>query len=145
MRAKESLVDVGFKALNVFHRSVISLSRGRIGRSAFGMPVVELRTMGRVSGRTRSVILTAPIIDEGRVVLVASKGGDDRDPEWYRNILVHPDVELVIAGERHRMRARNATKEERDELWPRVVSVYRHYNTYQRRAHREIPVVICEP
>ncbi|MFY9783129.1 MAG: nitroreductase/quinone reductase family protein, partial [Acidimicrobiales bacterium] len=120
MRAKESLVDVGFKALNVFHRSVISLSRGRIGRSAFGMPVVELRTMGRVSGRTRSVILTAPIIDEGRVVLVASKGGDDRDPEWYRNILVHPDVELVIAGERHRMRARNATKEERDELWPRV-------------------------
>jgi deazaflavin-dependent oxidoreductase (nitroreductase family) len=145
VRVKHSLIDVGFKGLNAFHRTVITLSGGRIGRSAFGMPVVELRTVGRVSGLTRSAILTAPIVDEARIVLVASKGGDDRDPEWYRNVLAHPDVELVLAGKRRDVRARSASKQERDELWPRVVSVYRHYNTYQRHAHREIPLVICEP
>jgi deazaflavin-dependent oxidoreductase (nitroreductase family) len=142
---KQAITDVGFRALNVFHRSVTTLSGGRLGRSAFGMPVVELHAIGRVSGLERTTILTAPIVENGRVVLVASKGGDDRDPQWYRNLLAHPDVELDIAGERRRVRARPATKEESDELWPRVVSVYRPYASYRRRAKRDIPLVICEP
>ena len=49
-------------------------------------------------------MLTAPVIDGDRVVLVASKGGDDRDPDWYRNLLVHPDIELTIAGKHQPMR-----------------------------------------
>jgi deazaflavin-dependent oxidoreductase (nitroreductase family) len=142
---KQALTDFGFKALNLFHRSVITLSGGRLGRSAFGMPVVELHAIGRVSGLARTTVLTAPIMESGRIVLVASKGGDDRDPEWYRNLLAHPDVELDIGGERRPVRARPATKEESDELWPRVVSVYRRYASYRRRAMRDIPLVICEP
>jgi deazaflavin-dependent oxidoreductase (nitroreductase family) len=135
---------VGFKALNAFHRGVLTLSGGRIGRSAFGMPVVELHAIGRVSGLARTTILTAPILDATRVVLVASKGGDDRDPEWYRNILANPDVNLEVAGVRRPYRARPATSQERDDLWPRVLAVYRYYGNYQRRAHRVIPLVICE-
>jgi deazaflavin-dependent oxidoreductase (nitroreductase family) len=127
------------------HLTILHLSGGRVLGSAFGMPVVELRTTGRRSGRTRSTMLTAPVVDGDRIVLVASKGGDDRDPDWYRNLSAHPEIELTMAGRRRPMRARPATIEERSELWPRIVAAYKGYGGYQRRTEREIPVVICEP
>jgi deazaflavin-dependent oxidoreductase (nitroreductase family) len=78
-------------------------------------------------------------------VLVASKGGDDRNPDWYRNLTARPEVELTMDGRHRPMRARTATAEERDELWPRVVAAYKGYAAYQRRTDRDIPLVICEP
>jgi deazaflavin-dependent oxidoreductase (nitroreductase family) len=145
MRPSQSLTDIGFKALNRVHRTIVHASGGRVGGSAFGMLAVELHTIGRKSGLCRSTMLTAPVVDGDQIVLVASKGGDDRDPEWYRNIVAHPDIELTIAGERKPMRARIATPEERAELWPRVVMAYRPYDGYRRRAKRDIPLVVCEP
>jgi deazaflavin-dependent oxidoreductase (nitroreductase family) len=109
------------------------------------MPVVELHTIGRRTGRRRSTMLTAPILDGDRVVLVASKGGDDRHPEWYLNLVAHPDVEVTVAGATRRMRARTAAADERGELWAQIVAAYRGYETYRRRTGREIPVVVCEP
>jgi deazaflavin-dependent oxidoreductase (nitroreductase family) len=140
-----SLKDFGYRALNVTHRSMAHASRGRIGGSAFGMPAVELFTVGRTSGRTHSTMLTAPVVDGTAVVLVASKGGDDRDPDWYRNITVHPDVEIVMRGARRRMSARTATPEEKEKLSPRIEASYRPYGSYRRRATRDIPIVICVP
>jgi deazaflavin-dependent oxidoreductase (nitroreductase family) len=109
------------------------------------MPIVELLTVGRRSGLIRSTMLTVPIVEDGRYVLVASKGGDDRDPDWYRNILTTVDVELIVTGERRPMRARVATQAETVALWPRVVSTYGPYDGYRRRARRDVPLVICEP
>ena len=88
------------------------------------MPVAELHTVGRKSGQPRSTMLTAPVIEADRVVLVASKGGDDRDPDWYRNLIAHPDIELTMAGRCRPMRARRASPQEKAELWPRVVAAY---------------------
>jgi deazaflavin-dependent oxidoreductase (nitroreductase family) len=139
-----SIKDFGFRALNVTHRSIVHASRGRIGGSAFGMPAVELFTVGRTSGRIHSTMLTAPVVDGTTVVLVASKGGDDRDPDWYRNITAHPDVDLVMHGVRQSMTARSATPEEKLELWPRIEASYKPYASYRRRTTRDIPIVICE-
>ena len=139
------VVDAGFRLLNRVHRSVVTATRGRVGAAAFGMPVVELRTVGRVSGRTRSTMLTVPVVDGERLVLVASKGGDDRDPDWYRNLVARGDVTIVRAGASTHMRARVATPDEAATLWPRIEASYRPYAGYRRRAHREIPLVICEP
>jgi len=144
MNLARELADLGFKAMNRIHRTVLQLSGGRLLGAAFGMPTVELRTVGRRSGVVRSTMLTAPIIDDERVVLVASKGGDDRDPDWYRNLTANPDVEATIGGERRLLRARTATDEEKRELWPRIVAAYKGYAAYQRRTDRDIPVVICE-
>jgi len=127
------------------HRAVVHLSGGQLLGSAFGMPVVELHTVGRKSGLPRSTMLTAPVIDGDRVVLVASKGGDDRDPDWYRNLMAHPEVELTMAGRRRPMLARRVSAAEKAELWPRVVAAYRGYGTYQGRTERDIPLVILEP
>jgi deazaflavin-dependent oxidoreductase (nitroreductase family) len=145
MSLQQSLADVGFKALNGAHQTIVHLTSGRVGGSALGMPVVELHTVGRKSGRPRSTMLTAPILDGDRVVLVASKGGDDRDPDWYRNLVANPEIELTMAGRRRPMRARRASPDEKAELWPRVVAAYKPYGGYQRRTERDIPLVICEP
>jgi deazaflavin-dependent oxidoreductase (nitroreductase family) len=145
MSLPRSLTDFGFKVANQAHRAVLGLSAGRVGGTVAGMPAVELRTTGRTSGRLRRTMLTAPIADEGRVVLVASKGGADQDPDWYRNLVANPEVEVLIAGRRRLMRARTASPQERAELWPRVLAANPGYGGYQRRTQREIPLIICEP
>lgn len=145
MNARHLAADLGLKAMNRTHQFVLRLSGGRLLTSAFGMPAVELHSIGRKSGESRSTMLTAPIADQERVVLVASKGGDDRNPDWYLNVTAHPEIELTIGGARHSMRARTATPEEKAELWPRIVAAYKGYGGYQRRTRRDIPVVICEP
>jgi deazaflavin-dependent oxidoreductase (nitroreductase family) len=145
MSLQQSLADIGFKAMSQAHRAIVRLSNGRVLGSAFGMPAVELHTVGRKSGQPRSTMLTAPVIDGDRVVLVASKGGDDRDPDWYRNLVAHPEIELTMAGQRLPMLARRASAAENAELWPRVVAAYSGYGGYQRRTERDMPLVICEP
>jgi len=145
VRVPRSVIDGGFKSLNLVHRTVLRVTGQRLGTSAFGMPMVELHTTGRKSGLERTVVLASPATRGSSLVLVASKGGDDRNPEWFENLVVHPDVEMTVDGMRRPMRARVATAEEASELWPEVIAHYRHYASYRRRAQREIPLVLCDP
>lgn len=142
---RDRLVDVGFKIMNGVHHGVLAVTGGRYPRKLLGMAAVELTTIGRKSGQPRKTMLTSPISDDSRVVLVASKGGDDRDPQWYRNLSANPDVEVTIDGSTRKMRARTATADEKAALWPDIVAAYKGYDGYQKRAGREIPVIVCEP
>ena len=56
-----------------------------------------------------------------------------------------PDVTVQISGDRTPMLARTADPPERAELWPRLVELYRDYDSYQSWTDREIPVVILDP
>ncbi|WP_217424022.1 nitroreductase/quinone reductase family protein [Agromyces sp. Marseille-P2726] len=134
-----------FRALPRMHAGILRLTRWRVGARAVGMPMVLLQTTGRRSGLPRRVVLSAPVVDGDRFVLVASRGGDDRNPAWYGNLVGEPSVELTVDGVTRRMTARTADSEERAELWPRVVDAYGGYAGYQRRTRRQIPLVICEP
>jgi deazaflavin-dependent oxidoreductase (nitroreductase family) len=147
MNLRESLADAGLKTMNATHRAILRVSGGRVLSSAFGMPAVQLQVIGRKSGLPRTTILTAPIVDDERVVLVASKGGDDRDPEWFRNLVANPDVEVTFLhdGQKRLLRARVASAGEKAEMWPTIVTAYKGYAGYQKRTLRDIPVVICEP
>ena len=141
MRPKDAFYKVG----TGIHRAVFNISKGRIFGKAFGMPIVELVTTGRRSGKERSTMLSVPIVDGDRLVLVASFGGDDRHPTWYLNLQANPEVRATIAGATRTMIARIATEEERDELWPQITSVFEGYARYQKRTERQIPVVILDP
>jgi deazaflavin-dependent oxidoreductase (nitroreductase family) len=121
------------------------MSAGRIGRRAFGMEMIELVTVGRRSGRPHTTMLSVPVIEGDALVLVASKGGDDRDPDWFKNLVATPRIEVTWRGERHAMLARLATLDESVRLWPKVVATYPSYDSYRRRAARVIPLVICTP
>jgi deazaflavin-dependent oxidoreductase (nitroreductase family) len=145
MTRRGRFADFLFRGVTRAHAALLKVSRWHFGAGVVGMPIVELRTIGRRSGRPRAVILSAPVVDGERLVLVASKGGDDRDPAWYRNLLANPSVDLTMHGTTRPMTARPANAEERAELWPRVVAAYYGYAVYQRRTSREIPLVICDP
>jgi deazaflavin-dependent oxidoreductase (nitroreductase family) len=145
MNWQQSINDLGGKVMSRTHRVILKVSGGRVLHSAFGMPAVELHTIGRKTGEPRTTMLTSPVHDDDRVVLVASKGGDDRHPQWYGNLTANPDVEIVIGGVTRPLRARTASAEEKATLWPQIVAAYQGYGGYQEKTERDIPVVICEP
>ena len=141
---RNAVADNAAKVMNLGHRVILTVSGNRLLSKPFGMPVVELHTVGRKSGQPRSCYLTSPIHDSTRVVVVASKGGDDRNPDWYVNLMANPDAELVIAGKRRKIHAHKANAEERAVLWPEIVGKYKGYAGYQKQTTRDIPVVICD-
>ncbi len=145
MRTPDRLIDVGTWMLENGHRTLLKLTGGRFPKRVLGMQPLELVTIGRKSGERRPTLLTAPIYDEDRVVLVASKGGYQDHPQWYKNLSANPDVEINVDGRSRAMRARTATPEEKASMWPTITAAYKGYEGYQRNTDRDIPVVICEP
>ena len=145
MRVPDPVLSAGAWVLENGHRAVLKLSGGRFPKTFLGMQPVELHAVGRKSGQRHSTLLTAPICEEDRVVLVASKGGSSDHPQWYKNLVANPDVEITIGDRTRPMRARTASPEEKSELWPRIVAAYKGYDGYQQNTDREIPVIICEP
>lgn len=138
--------DIALKAMNAVHRTILAVSGNRLGWRAGGMPVLELITRGRHSGEPRAVMLTSPVQEEGRWIIVASRGGDDRHPAWYLNLVKDPQVQVRLRrGGLQPMTATIAGPEERARLWNQVVATYPHYGSYQKKTQREIPLVILSP
>ena len=137
--------DVVFKVVTRFHQVVFDLSKGKLAGSAGAMPVLKLTTTGRKSGQPRSTMLTSPLVEGDNLVLVASYGGDDRDPAWFGNLVANPHVEVVIGGASRQMRARVAAGDERTRLWETLTLQHPNYAGYQRKTLRQIPVVVLEP
>ncbi len=138
--------DKIFKVLNSLHHLTLKATGGRFGWKLMGMQVIELTTTGRRSGEKRPVMLTSPMSEGEAIIVVASRGGDDRHPAWYLNLTADPDVWVSSKGkEAVPMTARVAGEEERSALWPRIVAAYKPYDGYQKKAARSIPVVILEP
>lgn len=138
--------DLILTSMNCFHRVVLAASFGRIGWSLAGMPVLELTTTGRKSGKPRSVMLSSPLQEGTTIVLIASRGGDDRQPSWYLNLEANPEVKVRWKGQPTRvMHARTADPAERARLWPKVVADHSKYADYQSKTDREIPLVLLSP
>ena len=126
------------------HRAIYRLSGGRIFSRSLGCPVVLLTTTGRKSGEPR----TAPIFGfaEGQsVVVVPSNAGKKNYPAWYFNLRANPLATVQLGSEIRTVRAREATSEERERLWPRLVTYYGGYQVYRERTERHIPVMILDP
>jgi F420H(2)-dependent quinone reductase len=119
------------------------LSNGRIGGRYDDAPVCILHHRGAKTGAARETPLVY-LSDEDRVVLVASMGGQPKNPAWYHNLRAHPEIEIETRGQRCKMTARVAHPDERDELWPRLTEMWPAFDDYQARAERTIPVVVCE-
>ncbi len=81
-------------------------------------------------------------VDDGRWVIVASKGGWPDDPVWFKNLEAQPDAEIEVLAERIPVRASVAEGEERERLWSLMTEVWPAYDEYQERTDRQIPVVV---
>jgi proline iminopeptidase len=108
-----------------------------------GSTVLLLTTKGRNTGKET----TTPLIyglDGDNPVIVASQGGAPTHPGWYRNLTKNPEVGVQILGEQFKARARTAEGEERERLWRKLNEIWPHYDEYQQRTDRVIPVVVLE-
>lgn len=137
--------DVLARVVTRVHAAAYRVSGGTWGGRLAGMPVLLLTTRGRTTGRRRTTPLTCFPRADGSIVLVASYGGDARDPAWYRNLRADPEVEVRQGRERRRMQARTATAHEKERLWPEIVATYDGYRRYQQRTDRDIPLVVLTP
>jgi deazaflavin-dependent oxidoreductase (nitroreductase family) len=126
------------------HTAVYRLSHGLIGhRVPGGPPMLLLDHVGAKSGQKR----TSPLVyvkDGDDIVLVASKGGNPKNPAWFHNLKANPETTVQIGSEKRPVRARVATEAEHERLWPKAVATYGGYAGYQKRTDRKIPLVVLE-
>lgn len=119
-------------------------SGGRIGGSILGGRVGLVTHRG---ARTRGAHTTPLIVQpHGEAfVLVAVGVGAPRNPGWYHNMRVNPDVIVELGRERREMRARAAAGVERDELWAHTKAVLPFFGYFQRATSHRFPIVVLEP
>lgn len=116
---------------------------GAVGHEWNGVHTLVLTTTGRKSGeKRRSAMIYGQ--DGGDYVVIASQGGMPTHPNWYLNLVADPDVEVQVAGDRFRARARTAEGDERDRLWSLMTGIWPNFDVYQTRTDRRIPVVVLE-
>jgi deazaflavin-dependent oxidoreductase (nitroreductase family) len=116
---------------------------GEEGHEWQGTTALLLTTTGRKSGEGR----TTPLIyqeHDGDYLVVASKGGADEPPAWFRNLEADPSVEVQVMGDRFKANARTASSDEKPELWKKMTGAWPAYDEYQTKTDREIPVVVLE-
>ena len=109
-----------------------------------GAECIILTTTGAKSGKLRRTPLIR-VTDGERWFVVASMGGAPNNPQWFHNMVAHPDVTIQDRATVHELRARIASPEEKAAYWPIAVAAWPDYDKYQASTDRDIPLVICEP
>lgn len=114
------------------------------GRPELTVPSLLLTTTGRKSGEKFIFPLFYGTTGNSYIV-VASKGGAPAHPQWYLNLLAHPEVEVQVGTKKLKARARTVTGAERAALWEKALEFWPPYADYQKKTEREIPVVVLDP
>lgn len=117
---------------------------GRVGGRFAGRTLLLLHTVGAKSGQER-VNPVAYIKDGDRYVIIASKGGEPTNPDWYYNILAHPLVMVEAGTEKFQARAEVAAEPERTRLYGKMEEVSSSFTEYRQKTSRVIPVIILTP
>lgn len=126
------------------HRWIYRKSGGRVGASLAGRAILLLTTVGRRTGREHTIPLTY-YGERDRYVVVASNGGDEREPVWWLNLERTPRASIQVGPRTLEVEARRAVGEERARLWSELTRYNPPYAKYQQRCSREIPVVVLSP
>ncbi len=123
---------------------LLRISKGRLGNSFLGRPVLLLTTVGHKSGQARKQPLFF-VEQTPHLILVASNGGSPQDPAWLINIRKHPQVSVGRLGTETPMTARIVTPDEKQRLWPSLTAEFPYWQEVSDRSRRDFPVVILEP
>ncbi|WP_438353673.1 nitroreductase family deazaflavin-dependent oxidoreductase [Microbacterium sp. CJ88] len=123
---------------------VFEQSNGAEANELRGVPIIVLTTVGAKTGGLRKTALMR-VEHDGRYAVVASKGGAEKAPQWYWNIVKGPLVELQDGAVTRDYRARELFGDERAEWWLRATAVWPAYDDYQTKTERRIQVFVLEP
>src|SRR6476659_5510970 len=130
-----------------FNQDIIKEFRansGKVGGYFAGANMLLLHTVGAKSGQAR----TNPMVyvtDGDRLVVIASKGGADSNPDWYYNLRANPIVTVEVGNERFQARATPVTEEpERSRLYAMMVEHRPGFADYETKTSRKIPAIALE-
>jgi deazaflavin-dependent oxidoreductase (nitroreductase family) len=147
--------SAGWKPLSLFYartlhlldRAVFRLTRGRATFTSWlaDLPVAWLTTIGAKSGEQRTSPVLAIPADDGRLVVIASNYGQQRNPSWYHNLRANPRTRVLFDGNELEMMARELHDDERDRWYERGIEIYPGWVQYRKRAERRIPVIELSP
>lgn len=136
--------------INDWNRQIIEefhKNAGKAGGPFEGRPLLLLTTTGAKSGKRR----TNPLVylpDGDRKIIFASKGGAPTNPDWYHNLVAHPEVTVEVGDgsktETFEATATVITGEERNQLYAKQVQAFSVFGDYQKNTSRVIPVIALE-
>lgn len=120
-------------------------NNGKVGGPFAGATLLLLHHTGARSGTERVNPLACQRIG-GSFAVFGSKAGSPRHPDWYYNLIAHPDAAIEVGAETVKVRARVADSAERAPIWAKQKEVAPNFAGYETNAApREIPVVILDP
>jgi deazaflavin-dependent oxidoreductase (nitroreductase family) len=133
-------------SMNTFNQDLIAEFRatgGKVTGTFAGRPLLLLTSIGAKSGQPR----TMPLVytnDGENLVIIASKGGSDANPDWYHNLVVNPEATIELPGEEFQVRARQTEGEERRRLYDAQAALMPAFADYEQKTTREIPLFVLE-
>jgi deazaflavin-dependent oxidoreductase (nitroreductase family) len=127
---------------NEWNKQVIAEFRGNEGKVGEDQntSLLLLNTTGAKSGQPRTNPL-AYYSENGRIFIFASKGGMPTNPDWYHNLVAHPDVTVELGAEKFAAKAVVLGEQERDEIYAKQAARASNFAEYQEKTTRKIPVV----
>jgi len=131
---------------NSWNQQVIAEYRanaGKLSGNFEGAPVLLLHTTGAKSGLERVNPMMYQRVGEAYAVF-ASKAGGPTNPDWFHNLVAHPEVTVELGDESVPMIARVAERSERDEIWERQKEQFPNFAEYEEKTDRVIPVVLLD-
>ncbi len=115
-------------------------NEGKVGGVWEGRRLLLLTTTGAKSGQRRTNPL-AYLPDGDRLLIFASKAGMPTNPDWYHNLVAHPDVTVEVGAETYEATATVLMGEERDRLYAKQAQASPAFAEYQAKTTRVIPVI----
>lgn len=130
---------------NDWNRKIIEEFRaneGRVGGPFEGAPMILVHHTGAKSGSERVTPLVRFPEDEAHTIIIASKAGAPTNPDWFHNLVAHPDATIEVASDTIEVAARVAADEVRDRIWSKQKADYPGFADYESKTDRTIPVVV---
>jgi deazaflavin-dependent oxidoreductase (nitroreductase family) len=118
-------------------------NEGKVGGMFERMPLLLLHHRGAKTGTERVNPLAYRRVGDSFAVF-ASAGGQAKNPDWYHNLLVNPDVTVEVGTERFAARAREAVGEERERIWSDATHALPQFAEYEQKSGRQIPVIVLD-
>jgi deazaflavin-dependent oxidoreductase (nitroreductase family) len=139
--------DERMSDFNDWNRKIIDefqANGGKVGGIFEGKTLLLLHSKGAKSQQERINPL-AYVRDDGRFVVIASKGGAPTNPDWYYNVVAIPDLTVEVGTETFLVHATEAEEPERTRLYNKMVEMMPGFDDYRRKTTRKIPVVVLTP
>ncbi len=114
------------------------------GGGPSGLPTLLLTSIGRKSGKERTVALVF-LQDGDEMVVVGSLAGYDAHPAWCLNVTANSNCWLQLDDRKMKAVARNASDAERKALWPKLDAMFPVWSHFQKQTDRPFPIVILTP